>query len=267
MPRPVPQNAILAVGNSFTFGEEVNDDKSWPADLEVITGTPVINAASGAWGTDQIVMRAEVVIDIAHPKILIVDFYSQDVERAEYQVLFGGEKPYYTIEEGELVLHNVPVPQVTMAKEIGWLRSVLGYSYTVYWLVRHLGDQQWLYGPLTEYKRATSEGAGAPITCLLLKRLKERTEREGIRLLLVTQYAFQDFLRPEPPDIVAVLDCAHGLGIDALDTWAPLAEIRAGDPARFAALYNFHQGGASHMSVAGNSLIAGEIARRLKGDN
>jgi len=263
----VPQNAILAVGDSFTFGEEVNDNETWPAYLEIVTGTPVINAASGAWGTDQIAMRAEAVIDIAHPKILIVDFYSNDVERAEYQVLFGGEKPYYTIEAGELVLHNVPVPQVAMAKQIGLLRSVLGYSYTVFWLARHLGYQHWLYGPFTEYKRATPEGTGAQITCLLLKRLKQRTEREGIRLLLVTQYASQDFLGPKPPTMVTAPDCSHGLGVEALDTWTRLAEIQASDPARFAALYNLYRGVASHMSAAGNSLIADEIARRLKGDD
>src|SRR2546430_12739713 len=50
---------ILAVGSSFTFGAEVADDQSWPAQLERLTGRPVDNAAVGGHALDQIVLRSE----------------------------------------------------------------------------------------------------------------------------------------------------------------------------------------------------------------
>jgi hypothetical protein len=266
--RPVPQDAILAVGDSFTYGEEVDDDETWPADLETVTGTPVINAAAGAWGTDQIVMRAESMIDIAHPKILIIGFMWHDIGRAEYQINFGGQKPYFTVEAGELVLHNVPVPRFAgMVRELGWVRSVLGYSYTVFWLGQRLGLHHWLYGDYIEFKRVTPTGTGEQITCLLLKRLKEQAERERIRLMLVMQYAYLDFPGTRPAPSIAILDCARDFGVEALDTWSRLAELQASDPARFASLFNFYQGVASHMSPAGNRLVAGEIASRLQTGN
>jgi hypothetical protein len=256
------------VGYSFTYGEEVDDNQSWPADLETLNGMPVINAAAGAWGTDQIVLRAEAMIDVAHPKILILGFMWHDIGRAEYHINFGSQKPYFTVEAGELALHNVPVPRFAgMIRELGWVRSVLGYSYSLFWLGQRLGWHRLLYGGYTEFERATAAGTGEQITCLLLKRLEERAEQERIRLMLVMQYTYPDFPGTEPAPSIAVLACARNLGIEALDTWSRLAELQTSDPVRFASLFNFNQGVPSHMSPAGNRLVAEEIARRLHGGN
>src|SRR5262245_7557130 len=56
--------AALAVGDSFTEGWEVEDEESWPAVLEKMTGVPIVNAGVGGYGTDQIVMRAEQLLPI-----------------------------------------------------------------------------------------------------------------------------------------------------------------------------------------------------------
>jgi hypothetical protein len=263
--RPVPQAAILASGDSFTWGGEVDDDESWPAYMETITGTPVLNAATGAWGTDQIVMRAETLIEVAHPGILILGFFAHDIGRAEQAVNFGAPKPYFTIETGELILHNVPVPRPAATTHgLGLDRAVLGYSYAVVWLAERLGLHSWLYRDYVEFSRATPEGIGEEITCLLLKRLAERTEHEHIRLILVAQYPYSDFPEPQPPSSVAVLKCARDLGIETIDTWRPLAELYASDRARFG-LQFVRQTDAPHMSAIGNKGIAAQIAKRLQG--
>jgi hypothetical protein len=44
---PLPTGGILAVGDSFVFGSEANDNESWPAYLEQILGVPVVNGAAG----------------------------------------------------------------------------------------------------------------------------------------------------------------------------------------------------------------------------
>ena len=264
--RPVPQGAILVSGSSFAFGEEVDDNESWPANLETITGIPVINAAAGAWSPDQSIMRVEDLMEIARPKTIILGLVWRDVWGAEYEVNFGGWKPYYTAEAGDLVLHNVPVPRVTVsAQELGWVRSVVGYSYTVFWVAQRLGQQNWLYPGFTQFKRATPAGTGESITCLLIRRLKARAERDGSRLMLVMQYHYQDFREAQPPLSIAIVNCAGDAGADTIDSWRPLAEIYGDDPARFASL--FTHGPGSHMSPAGNRLIAAEIARRLQTGN
>ena len=266
--RPVPQGGILATGDSFTFGEEVHDDESWPAILETITHTPVINAATGAWGTDQTVMRAEQMIEIAHPSVIAVGILWYDVDRTEMAVFAGSPKPYFTIEGGELVLRNVPVPKFRgMLRELGLARTILGYSYTVFWLGERLGLQNALYGAYTASQRATPKGTGEQITCLLLRRLKERADREHIRLLLVMQYAYQDFPGAQPAPAAAILRCTADLTIAAVDTWGLLNRTKAENPDRFNSFFNFRGATPGHMSAVGNAVVAGEIARRLKGDD
>lgn len=264
--RPLPQGAILASGDSFTFGDDVHDNESWPAYLEAITGTPVINAAYGAWGTDQIVMRAEEMLEIAHPKVLILGYFWHDMERTEHSIMFGAQKPYYTIEAGEPVLHNVPVPRFSgMVQELGWARTVLGYSYTFTWFAERLGFQGWLYPGFIKNKRATTEGTGEQISCLLMQRLKQHSAAAQIRLLLVMQYEFGVFAEPQPQAALAVLNCARDLGFEIVDTWAPLSEIRTSNPRHFSDLFRFHQAIPGHMSALGNWVVATAIAERLEG--
>lgn len=258
----VPLGGILVSGDSFAFGSDVKNAESWPAYLETLAGTPVVNAATPGWGTDQIVMRAEGMIDIARPRALIVDFLWYDIGRAEEKVLFGAEKPYYTVEDHQLVLHNVPVPPFDgRVSELGLVRGIVGYSYAVYWAAQRLGFDEWLG---SADQRATPGGTGERVTCLLLKRLKERAGADKIRLMMVMQYGAGDFDRPQPRAATGVISCARDMAIETVDTWSSLAEIHARDPARFRSLFLVQKTGWSHMSADGNRLVAAAIADQLQ---
>ena len=257
----VARGGILVSGDSFTFGSDVKNAESWPAYLETIANAPVVNAATPGWGSDQIVMHAEDMIDIVRPRTLIVGFLWYDIGRAEDEVLFGAEKPYYTVENNQLVLHNVPVPPFDgSVGELGFVRGVVGYSYAVYWAAQRLGFDEWVG---SAYRRATPGGTGERVTCLLLKQLKERAGVDNIRLMMVMQYGAGDFDRPQPRTATAVISCARDLGIEAVDTWSGLAEIHAKDPARFRSLFLVQKTGWSHMSADGNRLVAAVIAHHL----
>ena len=80
-PQPM-RGAILAAGDSFTAGSEVGDRHSWPAHLETILGQPVVNAATGAGGADQIVLRLEMLMPVLAPKVIIASFLDDDIMRA-----------------------------------------------------------------------------------------------------------------------------------------------------------------------------------------
>ncbi|HZT87704.1 MAG TPA: hypothetical protein VFA12_07025 [Stellaceae bacterium] len=251
---------ILATGDSYTYGADVGDSESWPAQLEAMLGAPVVNAASRGWGTDQIVIRAEDMIGVLHPRMLIVGLYWRDIERTEQEINFGAYKPYYTVAEGRLVLHNQPVPRLAgTVHDLGIVRGVLGYSYAAFWLARRLA----LWSTFNQNRRASRPGTGREISCLLLRRLRDRAEREHIRLLLVMVYGNLDFPKPQPPTALVGVECARGLGYETIDTWAEFAAIYRNDLARFRSLY-VYPNQWSHMSAAGNRLVAEALARRLR---
>ena len=134
------QYGILAVGDSFTFGEEVSDEASWPAQLEEITGVPVANGGVYGYGLDQIVLRAETLVPVYRPSQLIVSFIFDDLARDMFAKLWGIEKPYFDVVNSKLVLRNVPPsPNRPWLDQIGLLRTIVGYSYLADWSARRLG--------------------------------------------------------------------------------------------------------------------------------
>ena len=69
----------------------------------------------------------------------------------------------------------------------------------------------------------------------------------------------------EPEYVKSVSVCARKAGIETLDTWLPLVEMRRNDFDAYRRLYVMHNEGRDygHMSSDGNAFIARLIAERL----
>ena len=129
--KEVRTGAILAVGDSFTEGFDVVDDAgTWPAQLEKMTGTPVVNAGVAGYASDQIILRAEQVMPIVKPKTLIIGFTEVDISRAGLSGA-GAPKPYFTTEKGELVYHP-PGPLESGSRKASFPRRCAPC-----WAIRH----------------------------------------------------------------------------------------------------------------------------------
>src|SRR6185503_7626483 len=89
----VRTGGALAVGDSFTAGSEVADTETWPAQLEPLIGMPGVNAGSGGYGADQIVMRAEELLPLVQPRVLLVGMLEDDIGRVGYSSRTAA-KPY-----------------------------------------------------------------------------------------------------------------------------------------------------------------------------
>lgn len=253
-PPPSAESAILAVGDSYTEGGEVEDNASWPAHLERLTGRRVINGGTGGYGIDQIVLRAEDLVAKLKPALLLVGFIADDVGRSELTRRSGAAKPYFTIDRGALVLRNVPVPPPEAAR-LDLVRQVLGYSFLVDLLMRRLDWLDYWYAGVTMEHRAHRDGE--KIACLLMARLAALPART----IIVVQYtpgAWQSEAdRGEQRRLVAhVLGCARAAKLDALDTFEDVRRAVTRDG--FAPYYiNWH------MNDAGNALTARLIAAHL----
>jgi hypothetical protein len=258
---------ILAVGDSFTEGWEVDDDETWPAYLEKVAGKAVVNAGVGGYGTDQIVLRAEEMLPIVKPKVLIVGFLEFDIFRAGH-THFGSPKPWFTVEDGALRYH--PPALVTVRREGGFAvkagyaaRDVLGYFASIDYLLKRIAPDFWYGSERRQYTKAPNDPVR--VTCLLLERLKARTDREGVRLLLFMQYYAAAIIEEEEPtdNAEGVTACAKQLGIQVVDQFAPLRAIAAKDANAIRAYYNTDGKTFTHMSAKGNEHAAQLLAKAL----
>jgi len=258
-----PETApVLAVGDSFTFGDEVSDDESWPALLEGMIGEPVLNAGVFNYGLDQVVLRTEKLLPETKAKTLILSFVYGDVRRSQAAQRTGVEKPYFTVDEaGELQLNNVPPsPNRPRPEQLGMERTVLGYSYLADWVMRRLGKEEWWYAGGNPQIFAHHDGPR--VACLLLQRLRAFAEEQGVLVMIVAEYFPRNFTEPQNPKSVEeiagtadLLACARDQGFITVDTFAPFQRAIERDRDAF-----FELIAGAHFSRQGNRIVASMIA-------
>ncbi len=256
---------ILVVGDSFAFGEEVHDHKTWPAQLEVLANTKVINGAVFNYGFDQIVMRAELLVKEHDPDILLVGLIPDDIFRCE-QAIRMHAKPFFLLENNELVLKNNPVPlpdeEKVKPKNFDLFRRYFGYSHLVDFIMRRVNILYWLDQRIvmamkkTEIKGMKNTN-GDDIACALVDRLVKIKNERNIALVMVVQYerhlGVRGFTRGKK-----LIQCAQNKGMNTLDFYEPLHDVKMNNPDRFKQLFGIH------MSARGNAFIAAGVHRYLK---
>jgi lysophospholipase L1-like esterase len=254
---PVTAGApILAVGDSFTFGAEVDDRETWPAQLQQLAGRRVINAGVSGYGFDQIVLRAEALAPLYKPEAIVVAFIADDIRRTEMRRLWSADKPYFDIDGDQPVLRNVPVPpradpQTTLTF---WQRT-LGYSLLFDFILRRLDLLHDWFG---DHVRVHPPGTGERIACLLTRRLADLQRSSGARVLMVAEYdpvVWDDpaFAAKQRAMTGALLACAQKQGLATLDSYNAMAA--SAKPRQLYVLW--------HMNEAGNALIALLVAGAL----
>jgi hypothetical protein len=256
--RDPPQGAVLAVGDSFTAGSLVDDQDTWPAQLERLLREPVLNAACGGWGVDQMVLRAEQLIPILKPKTVVIGILADDILRSTYEVWEGGPRPWFSLENNQIALRNVPVPRAT-AKSFGvgrW-KTLLGHSYLIHRLMTRLAPQTWPVSEAQKNRQAHPNDMGVIISALALDRLARFVEPYGTRILVVLMWGADAILAPTQWWAGAALGSLmlqRGLGV--LDLYKPLREEAAHDPSRFCDLWVMENSELGHPSKEGHALTA-----------
>ena len=260
---------MLAAGDSFTEGWEVKDHESWPAVIEKLTSVPVVNAGTGGYGADQTILRAEQMLPIVKPKILLIGFHEIAITRAGHTA-FGAPKPYFTFDNGELRYHPATFVQPREKNTIAWrtaygIREALGYSAFADYLLSRINPNFWHGDPDRDlYQRSGADEVD--VTCALLQRLKSRADQDSIHMILVLQYYATLILESDRPGPYsqAVAACARDIGIRVVDQFAPLhAIVAVGGPAIIRDYYWLTDGVFGHMTAKGNEHVANLIFAAL----
>ncbi|CAN5443474.1 hypothetical protein BH10PSE6_BH10PSE6_53990 [soil metagenome] len=249
---------ILATGDSYTQGDEVGNEQTWPAQLQGLLRRKTINAGVAAYGFDQIVLRTEQLVPRVKPSLVVLGFIADDVRRAEMSRTWGTEKPYFTPKGDSIELRNVPVPPSPQPGDtLDFWQRAFGWSVLLDTVLIHQGQQ---YEWITDHHRATPPGTGLRLACPLMRRLAAL----GVPTLVVAQYDFyvwrNEAFGAEQRRISAeVLKCAAAAGLATLDLYDQTA--KAVRERGHEALYlSWHPSPAGYRLIA--DAIAAEIGRR-----
>jgi lysophospholipase L1-like esterase len=251
--------SVVALGDSYTHGDEVADGETWPARLQAILHRPVVNAGVTGYGIDQTVLRADRAVAGLKPSAMVIGFIPDDLRRAEMRRVWGTEKPYFTLEGSELKLHDVPVPRSPAPRDtLDWAQWIFGYSVAVDTVLRHKG---WQYEWAVDHERVLPRGEGERIACALMQRLAGLAREAHAPALIVAQYdpySWRDaeFLKEQRRIVANVLKCATDAGLATVDSFAAYDTAIAARGLH--ALYLTH-----HPSPVGTRLIAEQVAAVL----
>ena len=254
---------ILAVGDSFTFGDQVSDWETWPAHLSRILGINVVNAGVFGYGLGQIYLRAADWLEQNTAQGLILGIIPDHINRTGLIARMGVSKPTFFIKGNDIVLqtaaHNSkkilhPANQ-NIEKIIKPLRSVLGYSFIMHQLLHRAFPEVW------RAKRFYLRGHNQEqeVSC----RLLEKFAQLGIpKRILFIQYPAHHIIIGQKPDAVTLISkCAKREGFYIVDSFEPLRALFSSDKKKFSRLY------IGHMSPMGNrysaQLLAESVALKI----
>jgi hypothetical protein len=101
---------ILVLGDSFTFGTDVSDDKTYSHYLEaVLPNTEVLNLGIQGYGQDQMLLYLKEEGVKYRPDVVLLGFAHMDIHRNLWK-FFAFAKPKFDMTPTGLKLTNVPVP-------------------------------------------------------------------------------------------------------------------------------------------------------------
>jgi hypothetical protein len=168
---PAPGIHRLAVlGDSSTFGEEVDDDATFPHFLEQhLEDTEVLNFGVHGFGLGQMMLRMEQEAFRFYPdRIVVVLLLPEDIGRVPQKV-FSHAKPAFSVDNGRLVMSNSPVP---IASQMPWL-------------YRHSYVAAWLFARAEAYPELKAASEYGWVTRLLLERIRADCAKREIPLTVV----------------------------------------------------------------------------------
>jgi hypothetical protein len=248
--------AILAVGDSYTFGDQVSDSETWPAQLEKLARRRVINGGVSGYGIDQAFLRVRRLLGQYQISTVIFSFIPNDIERCQMSRRWYVNKPYFKLAGGRLNLENVPVPAPAPRPQAGALLNVLEHSLLADAVIKRLYPKWWLgIGEV----QVLDKKAGVDVSCALLHGLEELTKSYGSELIVLIQH-IEGEGSAEQIEVEGALSCLSDPATRVLDLRRAFSQMKAEDPLGYSRLF-YSRG--RHMTPEGNHFVALELNKLL----
>ncbi|MEW6246143.1 MAG: SGNH/GDSL hydrolase family protein [Nitrospirota bacterium] len=272
---PLPQAApwIAALGDSFTFGEEVAYEDTWAARLEKLLGGrfAVANFGVAGYGVDQAYLRYLRDVRPWRPTVAVLGFISNNLFRSTTVYTFLNfpewenpfSKPRFLATAEGLRLLNVPtIPPATIFSksaitELPYLRHDMGYT-PLEWQHEWYHSSYFARFLLTRFPRWTplnanaSEEAVFSLNERVLRSFIEQTTESGTIPVIAYFPTAGDF-HPQRPNLTGKTFLQR-TGIPYIDPTSCLLQVPEAE--------RFQPGG--HYSPRGNAAVAECLAESLR---
>jgi hypothetical protein len=241
---------VVVLGDSFTFGEGVGDDETYPSRLQALLGSDaeVINLGVHGYGHDQMLIRLREEGLRYAPDLVLLGFHADDAPRNELRFR-DYAKPRFRLRDGALTLEGSPVPPPRRVLVREFLRS---HFLDLIVLATHRRE------PDPRERRALLEA--------LLDEMRRTSESAGARFALVDLPPVDEIAR-EPAvgrSEALLLEHAASRGLVACRTRAELALLPEAPP-RPGGHYDAAQHAAVARALADCLGAAGLLPREILG--
>jgi len=250
------QKIILAVGDSFTFGDQVSDDETWPAILEDISDSRVINGGVFGYGIDQSFLRMQELTPKYRPDSIIFSFIPDDINRCELSERTSVPKPYFDISKnGDLVLMEDHIQPKIHSSEIPLnpVQKIMGYSFIFHKLASKFIPAYWFQG---SWESTKAHSKGAEVTCRIFNSLNHFAQKEEVKIFILVQYEKDEFEK-DVGIVKEAINCIDQNLIKIVNLHTSLAKIKDKDINKYRSFFH------GHMTKAGNAFVASVLWKAI----
>jgi hypothetical protein len=247
---------ILAVGDSFTFGDGVSDENTWPSFLELLMHRKVYNAGVSSYGLDQVILRSEVMIKKYDPRAIVFSFIYDDTLRCIQKIRHGVPKPYFMIQNDQLVLHH---QEPFYGIRFDLFRRIFGYSYVCHRIMSSLFPNYWWGGTTRDIQSVP--GDSMLISRLLLDKFMELAQSRDVIFLVqgsIDSNESQEFYLAQ---LISYVEYKYPKA-HVIFTVPSLVQLKNTDHQAFEDLF-INDSSARHPSPRTNMILAQLVAKEL----
>lgn len=257
---------ILCIGDSFTFGADVEPTASFPAQLGELLGVETVNLGVPGYGIDQAILKERDHAESFEPDLVVLGVYRSDYTRASMgftafakpQVVHDPDRDTF------VVLHDHIRSPLEMIDE---LRAEVFWTPRIVALLRSrlasaVRDEDWDRAYYDRMDRVVRH---------LLSDLRDRLAVRGTPLLIVQIPSQADFVdatnhafamrSPVRAHLLALYD---ELGLPWVDATERLAREFPLETVHRQLFVQLPSGANAHLSRDGNRVVAGWIGEALR---
>ncbi len=237
--KPAGTIRAVALGDSFTFGVDVDDGERFTDLLPGLAGSlEVVNLGVAGYGIDQYLRVLETEGLLYQPDVVIMTVcVYNDMTDIGYERIYSWPKPYYLLKNGQLELHK---PDYT------WEMRARTWSYLVEVMFQRLQNEN-----LTPTVAAGSsrENAGALFEALV-RRIAATTAGHGARLVAVLAYPPHRFGLEYTAVAAEMTGALTRVGVPTLDTRELFLTLTTDPDKTYYLPFGVHWNRDGHRAVA-----------------